>query len=76
MTSCEEAALICNKAQYKEASLAEKLKLRWHILFCRVCNAYVKKNGRLTDLCRKAPLYGLTESEKDAIRDGISNFRG
>ena len=76
MISCEKAAIICNKAQYNEASIMEKLKLRWHILLCRVCNAYVKKNVKLTTLCRKAPLYGLTEAEKEGIRDRLSNFQG
>jgi hypothetical protein len=76
MISCEEAALICNKAQYREASLIEKFKLRWHVALCRVCNAYVKKNVKLTSLCRKASLYGLTEAEKEAIRDRISKFQG
>lgn len=76
MISCEEAAVICNKTQYKEASLLEKMQLRWHILLCSVCNAYVKKNIKLTSLCSKASLYGLTEAEKDAIRDRITKLQG
>lgn len=75
MISCEEAAIICNKTQYKEASLSEKLKLKLHILICKACNSYVKKNIRLSTLCRKAPLYTLTEAEKEAIRDRIEKFQ-
>jgi hypothetical protein len=75
MISCEKAAIICNKAQYREASVIEKLKLRWHIALCRVCNAYVKKNVKLTNLCRKAQLYGLTEAEKEGISDRLSNYQ-
>ncbi len=76
MISCDEAAIICNKTQYREASLAEKLKLRLHILWCNSCYSYVKKNTKLTSLCRKAALEGLTEAEKKALKDRMAGFQG
>lgn len=75
MISCEEAAIICNKTQYSEASLSDKLKLRLHILICRACKVYVKKNTRLSTLCQKAPLHALTETEKEAIRNRLEKFQ-
>ena len=43
MISCDEAVVICNKSQYKEASFSEKLKLKLHILFCSSCAVIFKK---------------------------------
>ncbi len=71
MISCEEATIICNKTQYKEASFVEKLKLRLHILICKTCGKYVKKNTRLTYLCNQAPLNSLTEAEKEALKERL-----
>jgi len=76
MISCEKAAIICNKTQYQEASLVESLQLRLHILWCKTCALYVKKNTKLTTLCRQAPLHGLTEAEKEALRKKMTNFQG
>lgn len=71
MISCEEAAIICNKSQYNEASFIEKIKLKLHILICAACSKYVKKNTKLTELCAKAPLHGLTEHEKQLLRERL-----
>ncbi|MDY0781266.1 hypothetical protein [Tenacibaculum sp. IB213877] len=45
---CEEANHICNKAQYNEATFTEKMKLKWHLLVCKVCALYTKQNRVLT----------------------------
>jgi hypothetical protein len=71
MISCDEAAVICNKSQYKEASLSEKLKLRLHMLFCRTCAVFTKKNKQLTSLMDKARIYILSDSEKKALKKKI-----
>ncbi len=75
MISCEEAALICNKTQYRESSLIDRLKLRLHIFICKACKVYVKKNTRLSTLCQKATLHALTESEKEDIRNRLEKFQ-
>jgi hypothetical protein len=64
MISCDEATLICNKSQYKEATIIEKLKLRFHVLFCSACAGFIKKNTELTSLCKRANLKTLTAAEK------------
>lgn len=51
--TCDEAALICNKSQYKEASLSEKLKLNWHFLQCQICKLYSNQNNKMTVLFKK-----------------------
>lgn len=46
--NCDQATTICDKSQYGEASFFEKLKLRWHLLVCKLCSSYVKQNQMLT----------------------------
>jgi len=50
--SCQEAGNICDRSQYKESSLWERIKLEMHILWCVKCNAYVKKNSMLSKLLK------------------------
>nr|WP_273569070.1 hypothetical protein [Maribacter sp. Hal144] len=64
MISCEKAALICNKTQYREATFMEKMKLRLHLFMCKACAGFSSKNAQLTTLCEKAHLKGLSEKEK------------
>ncbi|PCE64567.1 hypothetical protein [Sediminicola luteus] len=68
MISCEEAAEICDKAQYDEVSKWRYLKLRIHLLFCKTCAQHSKKNTQLSHLCQKAELHSLTESEKEEMK--------
>ncbi|WP_406684828.1 hypothetical protein N1F78_03655 [Seonamhaeicola sp. MEBiC1930] len=46
--SCEEAQHICDKAQYNEASLWEKIKLNIRLSYCRLTRVYYKNNTKLT----------------------------
>ncbi len=71
MISCDEAAIICNKRQYKEASLGEKLKLILHLLFCKACSKFSKKNAELTVLCDKAPLHCIPEKDKVIMKNKL-----
>ena len=73
MISCEQAAIICNKTQYNEASFLEKIKLRMHLLICKACSAFTKKNTQLTALCEKAHLHQLSEEEKRRMKKEIEH---
>lgn len=73
MISCEKAALICNKTQYRESSFMEKLKLRLHLMMCKTCSAFTRKNTELTTLCEKANLRGLTEQEKLNMKEQLQD---
>lgn len=68
MISCEKAALICNKSQYKEATIGEQLKLRFHLLLCKPCSKFASDNKALTTLCETANLRGLSEQEKTLMK--------
>jgi hypothetical protein len=51
--SCDEATKICDKSQYKEASLWEKIKLNFHLFMCKNCALYAKQNCIMTKCCKK-----------------------
>lgn len=71
MTSCEKAAIICNKTQYNEASFMDMLKLRFHLLMCKTCSKFTKKNTELTSICEKANLHSLSEREKIMMKEKL-----
>ena len=73
MITCEEAANICNKTQYKEATFIERLKLQWHILICKTCAAFTRKNTHLTTLCEKANLHSLSVEEKQKMKKKLKD---
>ena len=68
MITCEEAAHICNRKQYKEASWKERMQLLLHILICKTCASFSKKNTQLTSLCDKANLQSLSSRDKEHMK--------
>lgn len=66
--NCEEAAHICNKSQYNEASLWEIIKLKFHHLYCKVCLNHSRRNSKLTKLCSNAKIQTLDESVKTQMK--------
>jgi hypothetical protein len=73
MISCDEAAIICNKKQYKEATFIEKIKLVMHLLICKTCSVFSKKNAELTALCDKAPLHCLPAKDKVIMKKHVQD---
>ena len=68
MISCEKAAKICNKTQYREATFIEKLKLRFHLFFCNRCAHFTDKNTKLSSICDNANLHALSEEQKSEMK--------
>lgn len=75
MISCEKATLICNKAQYGEASFVDLLKMKLHHLICKTCAKHSSTNTHLTSLCKKANLRGLTPAEKEKMKETLNQGR-
>ena len=69
--SCEEAHHICDKSQYGEASLWEKVKLNLRLSWCKVTRAYTKKNRALTKVMHKAELNALNENEMIELKQRV-----
>jgi hypothetical protein len=51
--TCDEATAICDKSQYKEASLWEKIKLSIHLFLCKKCGLYSKQNKVMSTCYQK-----------------------
>jgi len=69
--SCDEANHTCDKTQYKEASLLEKIKLNWHLLWCRACRKYTANNQKLTKAFRK-PTPQFSPTQKTVLQERIN----
>ena len=63
--SCDEATAICDKSQYCEASLREKIKLSVHIFLCKKCGLYSKQNGIMTKCYEKQK--NAQQTKKDCL---------
>ena len=46
--TCDQATTICDKSQYGEATLFEKLQLNLHFLGCKICRMYSKQNVKMS----------------------------
>lgn len=68
---CSRANHCCDKAQYDEASLVEKMKIHLHNFFCRPCKEYTTTNNKLSALVKKANLKSCTEEEKKSWKKEI-----
>jgi len=68
---CNEANNICNKAQYKEASLLEKLKLNLHLIYCKACRGYSLNNSKLTKRIEDSKLECLDPKCKEDMKKDL-----
>ena len=67
--SCDEANHVCDKTQYREASLWEKIKLNFHLIYCRACRKYTKNNAKLTKLVKNDEVDCLELKEKQHMKE-------
>jgi hypothetical protein len=63
---CDEANHVCDKTQYNDATLWEKIKLNIHLIYCRACRKYTINNTMLTIAIKKADVECLDKKCKDA----------
>lgn len=66
---CEEANHVCDKNQYKEASLLEMVKLNIHLIYCRVCRKYTVNNTKLSKALKKSKIQHLEPSVKKSMKE-------
>lgn len=70
--ACEKANHVCDKTQYKEATLWEKIKLNFHLLYCRACRKYTSKNQKLTQVVKSADVVCMDKKEKAVLKKTLS----
>ena len=68
MIPCDEANHTCDKTQYKEATLWEKIKLNIHLIYCRACREYTKNNTILTKTIKSSKVECLDNDCKEKMK--------
>ena len=68
MIPCNEANHVCDKTQYKDATLWEKIVLNVHLIYCRACRKYTKNNAKLTKVLKKSEVECLDPECKEAMK--------
>lgn len=69
--NCKEAAHKCDKAQYREATIWEKMKLIIHKLYCSRCRDYSSKNTKLTTIIENSKPEILPKNQKEFMKEQI-----
>ena len=67
--SCEEAQHICDKMQYDEASIWERIKLTIRLSWCKITRAYTKRNRKLTDVIEHSDVKCLKTNERKVLKE-------
>ena len=65
---CDEANHVCDKTQYKEASLWEMIKLNIHLIYCKACRKYTKNNTLLTKKVKESKVECLDKNSKESMK--------
>jgi len=71
MIKCEEASTICDKLQYCEASLCDKIRLRMHLFLCKKCGLYSEQNKIMSKIFKthlSNHQHHLQEADKEALK--------
>jgi hypothetical protein len=76
MINCDEATAICDKNQYGEATVIDKIRLNFHLIVCKYCKAYTKQNQLMSQLFGKylTPCDGskkLSQEEKQKLKEKL-----
>ena len=72
--TCDQATTICDKNQYSEATIKDKIKLYIHLVACRICVKYTKQNTTLSNLYKGHAQYCkdlkhcLSEKDKEDLK--------
>jgi len=69
---CDEANHTCDKTQYREASLWEKIKLNIHLIYCRACREYTNTNTKLTKAVLKSKVECLDKDCKEKMKKDLN----
>ena len=70
--ACEKANHVCDKTQYKEANLWEKIKLTIHLAYCKACRKYSSNNKKLTKAMHNANVVCMNKKEKEVLKENLT----
>jgi hypothetical protein len=66
--NCEEAAHICDKSQYNEATWWERFRLNLRYAYCHITRSYVKQNKKLSDLVSNEKVTCMNSASKNELK--------
>lgn len=66
--SCDKANHVCDKTQYKESTLWEKIKLNIHLLYCKACREYTNNNTKLTTVIKESKVTYMDKKNKESLK--------
>lgn len=70
--NCHEGKMLCDKNQYKETSLIEKIKLNLYLLICSECRSYTANNNKLSKSIKSPKVQSVSAQEKNALKERIA----
>lgn len=68
---CDDAANVCDRSQYSESTVSERLLMKFHHVICRICREHSALNGKLSRAIKKANLQSFPEHKKRELRKVI-----
>ncbi|MDP5044982.1 MULTISPECIES: hypothetical protein [unclassified Leeuwenhoekiella] len=68
---CKKAGHLCDKEQYKDASLFEKMSVIFHNMICKHCADYSERNIKLTKLINDPKCHKMPEECKKRIKEQL-----
>jgi predicted anti-sigma-YlaC factor YlaD len=68
LLKCGETAEVCDKCQYEEASLFEKIRMKLHLIMCKCCRNYSANNNKLTNSIKTADIKTFSTKEKEFLK--------
>lgn len=69
---CEEANHVCDKNQYKEAGILEKIRLSIHLIYCRACRKYSSRNNKLSKALDRSDLKTMALKDKQELKNVLN----
>jgi hypothetical protein len=80
LNNCRETTLLILKSEAGRITFMEKVKMRYHLLYCNICRRFRKQSKELnhslkqyTDSLEQNPPYRLSEEAKNKIKDTLNN---
>ncbi len=70
---CDKANHICDKTQYKEAKLGDRLLLKIHLMLCGLCRDYSSKNVKLSQSIENANIKVIRKDDKAKLKTRLNN---
>lgn len=68
LINCDEAKFICDKSQYNESTLWDRIRLSIRYVYCHITRSYVKRNKKLSDLISHKNVTCMSNASKIKLK--------